>query len=284
MKRLITRLACALLLLAPFAAPAQVLWQLKSPSGETSWLLGTMHSEDPRLLEFKDPLMSAMKQSRVFAMELVPDSRTLEALSEAMVLPEGESLEDILGADLYAEVVRILKDYGMGEPAVRRMQPWAAAMTLSLPPPETGLFMDLALSFRARGLGLEVRGLETLEEQLAFLRGMTADGQVEMIEQAVEMYPEMGTMFEDLVAAYLDGDLARMQEQATEQLDELPEKLRRHFVKVGIDGRNATMLERSLPLAAEGGVLIAVGALHLPGETGLIQGFRDAGYEVSPVE
>jgi uncharacterized protein YbaP (TraB family) len=38
---------------------------------------------------------------------------------------------------------------------------------------------------------------------------------------------------------------------------------------------------RALPLVEKGPVLIGVGALHLPGESGLVQLFRDAGFTVN---
>ena len=48
-----------------------------------------------------------------------------------------------------------------------------------------------------------------------------------------------------------------------------------------IEARNRLMVERALPSLADGGAFIAVGALHLSGETGLVEGFRRAGYQVT---
>lgn len=276
-------LAAIFLLICVPPASAEVFWELKSPQGERSWLLGTMHSEDARLLDFPPELQSALSEGRVFAMELVPDATMLEELNEAMHFGPEERLDAVLEEPLYARVVELLEDYGMGEPAVRRLRPWAAAMTLSVPPPETGLFMDLALSFRAGGLGLEVKALETLQEQLDFLRGMSETQQIEMIRQAVEQYAHLPELFERLIAAYLKGDLEAMDAMAEEQLADTSPAVREHFIEVGIKQRNRIMLERALPLTEAGGAIIAVGALHLPGETGLIDGFREAGYEVRAV-
>ena len=48
--------------------------------------------------------------------------------------------------------------------------------------------------------------------------------------------------------------------------------------------RNLGMRDKALEPLAEGGVLIAVGALHLPGKQGLVSLFREAGYTVTPIE
>lgn len=275
--------AAVLLLICVSLASAEVFWEVESPEGAQSWLLGTMHSEDARLLDLRPELQSALAQGRTFAMELVPDAETLAGLNEAMHFGPEESLEAVLDEPLYAQVVELLEGYGMGEPAVRRLRPWAAAMTLSIPPPETGLFMDLALSFRAGGLGLEVMALETLQEQLDFLRGMSEAQQIEMIRQAVEDHDQLPELFERLIGAYLEGDLEAMEAMAEEHLEDATPEVREHFIEVGLKQRNRIMLERALPLTEAGGVIIAVGALHLPGETGLINGFREAGYEVRAV-
>ena len=50
-----------------------------------------------------------------------------------------------------------------------------------------------------------------------------------------------------------------------------------------LKSRNTTMVERAAPLLASGGAFIAVGALHLPGKTGLVERFRASGYTVTKV-
>ena len=47
-----------------------------------------------------------------------------------------------------------------------------------------------------------------------------------------------------------------------------------------VTARNRTMAERAMPFIDAGGAFIAVGALHLPGEEGLIELLRKKGYRV----
>lgn len=278
------RIACLVLLLVLGApAGAQVLWTVTDDEGHRNWLLGTVHSEDPRLLEFPEPLLDALKQADRLALELVPNSGMLEKLREAMHYDEGR-LQNVLPPDLYEEAARILDEhYGVGEPATRRMRPWAVAMTLSMPPPETGLFMDLALSFRASGLGLEVVALETLDEQLAFLTGLSEEGQIDLIRMAVEDFDHMKALFDELVTAYLEGDLEQLERISDEQLEGVDEEVVRHFNEVGLRQRNHIMVERAKPYLEQGDSIIAVGALHLPGDDGLIRLLEQEGYTVEGV-
>lgn len=275
-------LALLLLLLAPLAS-AQVFWSVSDEEGRQSWLLGTVHSEDPRLLEFRPELMEALAQADRVALELVPDSSMLAQLNEAMHFRNG-GLDQVIEAELYEQVVELMEqEYGMGEPAVRRMRPWAAAMTLSLPPPQTGLFMDLALSFRASGMGKDVVALESLEEQLAFLEGLDEPLQIELLRQAVADHGRIPELFEQLITTYLSGDLDELERQSFAQMSELDPAIVEHFNQVGLVERNRIMLERARPWLEEGGLIIAVGALHLPGEDGLIELLRAEGYQVEGV-
>jgi len=163
------------------------------------------------------------------------------------------------------------------------MKPWAAAMTLSVPPPETGMFMDFSLSLRAAGQGARVTALETLQEQVGFLEGMELEDQLFLLRQAVEEADQMDEQYEQMLGAYLSRDLNRLQEAAREQMASTGKRLADYFQTVGIDQRNEQMLNRLLPLLQESGVFVAIGALHLPGDKGMIRLLRRSGYLLTPV-
>ena len=167
---------------AAIAGDRALLWSISGPDGHGGYLLGTIHSEDPRVLEFSEDFLGLLADNRVFAMELVPDLETLARLTEYMHLPEGASLAELIGEDRFSSVSSALSSYGVPPGQVARMKPWAAMMTLSVPPPETGFFMDFSLSLRASGGGLKVIGLETLEQQLAFLEDMPIAHQLKLLE------------------------------------------------------------------------------------------------------
>jgi uncharacterized protein YbaP (TraB family) len=50
-----------------------------------------------------------------------------------------------------------------------------------------------------------------------------------------------------------------------------------------VNSRNKVMAEHAAPILAKGNAFMAVGALHLPGPEGLVEGFRKAGYTVTAV-
>jgi uncharacterized protein YbaP (TraB family) len=270
-------------LLLPSVVSAEVFWSVTDEQGRQNWLLGTMHSEDPRLLEWPKPLVDALQSADRIALELVPDAGMVERLREAMVSRD-HRLEDVLDEALYRQVEAVLTDkYGMTESAVNRLRPWAVALTLGTQPPETGMYMDMMLSYRAQGAGLDVVALETVDEQIEFLAGMPLADQVSLIRETVADHDEYAAVFDQLVSAYLDGDLARLDAVADEQMAGLEGHIARYFEAQGLVARNRRMLERAEPWLAEGGLIIAVGALHLHGEEGLIALLEARGWQVEGI-
>ncbi|MEX2516097.1 MAG: TraB/GumN family protein, partial [Gammaproteobacteria bacterium] len=55
------------------------------------------------------------------------------------------------------------------------------------------------------------------------------------------------------------------------------------FMQRVLYDRNKKLLAKIRPALDEGGYFIAVGALHLPDERGLLQALADAGYQISRV-
>jgi uncharacterized protein YbaP (TraB family) len=278
------------LLLGILAAPltaAQpetgLLWKIEADGGRTSYLFGTIHSEDARVLDFPTELLTALGATDVFAMELIPDLPTLSRLTELMHYQDGTTLEEEIGSELFGSIVGLLANYGVPASMIMTMKPWAVAMTISVPPPETGMFMDFSLSLRAAGMGLKVRALETLEEQVGFLEGMMADDQLKILQMAVDNHAELPAQLEEMIKSYLGRDLDELNRIAIRQLRETDPDMLEYFQEAGINKRNHRMFSRLQPLMAGQSVFVAIGALHLGGETGLITLLREAGYTLTPV-
>jgi uncharacterized protein YbaP (TraB family) len=260
-----------------------VFWSIARNGEPAGYLLGTIHSEDPRVLDFSEAFAEILASNQVFAMEMVPDLPTLQQLTLYMQYQDGTTLESRIGAERFAKLQTALAAYRVPADWIAGMKVWAAMMTLSVPPPETGFFMDFSLSLRAAGAGLRVVGLETLEQQLAFLEEMPMEQQLQLLDQALAEYDRVRELHDQMVTSYLDGDLQALSAQAEGQMGELGEEARQYFMVQGIELRNRRMIDSLLPMLEKDRVFTAVGALHLPGKTGLIQLLRDRGFDLQPL-
>lgn len=272
-----------LLVLAAAPAAAELFYVVNSPEGQRNWLLGTLHSGDPRLIDFPPVVERALIDAERMALELVPDERALAVLEAAMLLPEGEQLSDHLPAELATRAQQLLIKRGVAPERAARMQPWAAAMVVTQPVATTPEFMDLALARRASRSGAELVALETVQEQIEFFRQLEIDIHRRMLELAVEEPAQIDEQYRQLLELYLSRDLERLRQLALTQLQPLGEAAASRFIELGIEQRNQRMIERALPLLHRGGTLVAVGALHLPGPGGMIARLRAAGFEVDPI-
>ena len=261
-----------------------LFWSIHNNDRVCGYLLGTIHSEDPRVLDFSEEFLGLLRSNEVFAMELVPDLPTLSRLTEYMHLAPGQKLEDVVGRERFDALASALSSYQVPVGFISRMKPWAAMMTLSTPPPETGFFMDLSLSLRASGNGLQVVGLETLEQQLSFLENMPLAMQLSLLDQALKEFKRVAEVHDQMVDAYLQNDLQKLQELSDEQLQEDGEEASRYFIDFGIVDRNRRMAESLFPHLETNRVFVAVGALHLAGEQGLMNLLRREGYELRPLD
>jgi uncharacterized protein YbaP (TraB family) len=146
--------------------------------------------------------------------------------------------------------------------------------------------LDQKLEELATSHDLRPVGLETAEEQLRSTAKPSIESQIAGLKANLRLQPRLDDLMETTIRLYLSRNIAAML-PLTEVLigdEALAAAAIGEFQQELIVNRNRRMAERALPLLAEGGAFIAVGALHLPGDAGLVALFRKAGYSVTPVE
>jgi hypothetical protein len=260
-----------------------ILYQIQSPTASApSFLLGTIHSEDPRVLALPEPVRAAFAASPRFALEVIPDAEAILKSMITMTYTDGRTLREVLPPDLYGRTAQALGNLGMTPNAFADFKPWAVVTLLSLPPAQDGDFMDLILYRTAIGSGKEIKGLETMEEQLAIFDTMSEEDQIALLKETLDARPQMTALFEDLIRAYLAQDLDTLMARSERYLQDGDPRLAALFREAAVDSRNRRMAERLEPLLHQGGWFVAIGALHLPGEAGVLHLLEKSGFQVTP--
>jgi len=260
-----------------------LLWRVTSPGGGDSYLLGTIHSADPRVVHLRPAVSQALDRCERFVMEMEMDASVLTAFGNNMMLTDGRDLEGLIGAALYAQVVAAMADLGMPEMVVRTLKPWVVMALLSMPAPTGEPFLDLVLQQRAAGAGKPTFGLESAGEQLSVFEALSMSDQIELLKMTLAQLPELPRMFEQLIEAYVADDLGRIAALAADyKRSGDPAAIQRFMLRLN-DERNGRMARRMHTFFDQGSSFIAVGALHLAGSNGLIQLLRDQGCHVVPV-
>ena len=260
-----------------------LLWKIERDGVKPSFLLGTMHSEDPRVVKVAPEVQRAFDASTSFTMEVVLDTQTIADTAQAMVFSDGRDLKTVLGTELYNKIVPLMAQHGVPETILPVYKPWAIFLTLSMPPAKTGVFLDAALYEAALTQKKVVHGLETVKEQLSIFDRMTAEEQSQLVADAVKHFGELKGVFEEMIGIYLKRDLPGLQALNEKYTASDDSKLEQKLMAELIDVRNLRMVERMAPRLKEGKAFVAVGALHLPGDHGLLRLLEKQGYRVSAV-
>jgi len=284
-----TLLRCCALILGLALSAASVadvgqglLWRIHKPKVPASYLFGTIHVDDKRVKQLSDAVKKRFDESRTVCLEILPDRETQVGIGLAMLLPEDVMLDTVLGDPLFVRLSLELNRRGITPMEALRLKPWAAMVALSRPESQGGYALDEQLYHWANHKYKRLCALETLDEQLAVFDQLTHADQIALLEDTLDHLPKLEEMNEELIQIYLKGDLDRIYEKSLE-LNRTPDQgLSKRLRESLIDRRNHTMLTRMKQHLEKGRAFIAVGALHLPGENGLIRLLIKEGYAVTP--
>lgn len=258
------------------------LWKIEKPDYKTSYLLGTMHVSNPSVTNFPNEIVSVMETADQLIVEVSMDPKAKEMVLERMRLKEGDSLANYISAEEIEVVKARLAYHPFFAQNFMLMKPWAVTVFLSLPR-DVGVPMDSLIQNRFEDDGKPVGQLESVIEQLAVFDKLSPADQVDMLQETIKYLPKMDDLLARMFDLYLKGDLEGLLTMSEEYIQTTNNKTLPHLMHELIDVRNVRMAERVTSYLDQGNVLISIGALHLPGELGLIALLEKSGYRLTPI-
>ncbi|MCF8466602.1 MAG: TraB/GumN family protein [Sneathiella sp.] len=251
-----------------------------------SYIFGTMHSKDPRILHLPGAIMQAFMGSDTAIFETSLKNDELAASRDLMMLPTGKSLKAVIGEDRFAELVVLAAPYGMNAATLDRFKIWAAAAIISQPPPshQQGAhpltLLDKELEKSAYQSGKKVVALESNREQLDIFNGMPEAVQLEYLDQSMMENKELDAELETITSYYLSGNTGWIACDLEEALNHASPELNKIMTTELIEERNRRMVKRMVPELEKGNAFVGVGALHLPGTVGVLSLLKERGYSI----
>lgn len=267
--------------------PKSLLWRISGADGqERGHLYGTVHSMDERAYQLGDSVVPALGRATVAAGELDFGMQGQAELMKVMMtiarLPDGMELKDLYSRKDWKVVEPALQaQLGPMSALVQRLKPIFAASMLSgeASANDRAQMLDLYLLEGAAANGKTVIGLETAQEQLRAMDAMPLPEQAQLLLDAVKDPDLMEREMNDLLDAYAAQDLDKLMAVCGNA-----DRYSAVFQTVFLDERNVRMVHRMDSLMRTGPTFFfAVGAAHLPGPAGTIEGLRAKGWTVQPV-
>jgi uncharacterized protein len=280
-----------------------LLWRIAKPGLPDSYLFGTMHVTDMRVLNLPANAQAAFEKSTSLVIETtdvldpVKASAAIMKRPELMSFTDGTNLEQLIPAQDLPMVKDELSKRGMPLGAVKMIKPWMLAAMLATPACEAkrkgeGIeILDISLATRAEIAGKPVEGLETMEEQIGAMASLPMKDHINGLVETLRMADLTDDVFETMISLYAGGDTARIMptlnaametKTGKGELDDL--EAQAAFEEKMITNRNTVMATRLPEKLAKGGAFVAIGALHLAGELGVVQQLKNKGYQVEAVQ
>ena len=274
-------------------------WEVEK-NGRSSVLFGTFHSPDADIAIVPDALAERIENARVLYVEMsqAEEQRMQRAmiLNPSMMLnPDGRSIRPYFSDEEWEDLGAAMARIGHSPESIEVMQPWFLSMALAIPPClieaqlRGDLVLDRVIERAAENAGIEVGGLEEYEAVLDIFRDGSFEEQIEALRQSLPLIDGNQDALVTMKRLYLDGDIWQIWAYNSLLAEEhLPpeevEQMMAEMLDIVVRKRNNDWMRRILPEVTRGNAVIAVGALHLPGEDSLLNMLAQQGFETRALD
>ncbi|MCK9552630.1 TraB/GumN family protein [Aquamicrobium sp.] len=275
-----------------------VLWKLEKQGTAPSYLFGTFHLSDPRVVTLPPAAQIAYDAAATVVIEttdVLDQSRMMAAMSaepELMMFTGSQTLTSQLSAEDAEALNKGLKARGIPLASVAKMKPWMLLGVVAVPQCELArrsageAILDVKLAQDADAAGKALGGLETAADQLRAMASLPMEFHIQGLVETLQLGDGINDLTETMIRLYQQGEVGMIMPMFTAVMPQQGSDMAGYaaFEEALINKRNKGMIASADAFLSQGNAFIAVGALHLPGPEGLVEGFRKAGYTVSAVQ
>ncbi|KIL36884.1 hypothetical protein SD71_05700 [Cohnella kolymensis] len=269
------------------------LWKITG-GRNAGYLLGTIHVATEEMYPLDYDLQRAIAESDHVALELdltkVNQFKAMKLVNQAALLTDGSSLEDHVSSEDYVKFGQVLKErMGAGTALFDKYEPWYAAMTLEALPAMKYMNtdgIDKYIAKQAHKHGKTVIELESVEQQIGLFDHFSSELQKLYFHQSIGNADQAAEGLDRLLDLWTAGEPAELDQLHAEYVKQGKQtmgKLFKDFDNSFLIRRNREIAEKIdgfLSNGETGTYMVAVGAMHMPGEQGLVSLLEEAGYKL----
>ncbi len=267
---------------ATMTGPA--LWSIENGTS-TVHLFGSMHLLKPgakwRTARFDQVLANADDLVMEIKLDAGGQAAVQKFMMENGIYPPGQTLNAVLPADLYTDLIKATTKLDIPEAAMSRMRPWYAGLVLSMVTiqrlgfdPAQGV--EQTIMTEAAGRNIKLTGLETAKAQLSTMANQPPKVQEAMVREALDQLHDIGHLLDEMTAAWTKGDTDKLEKLLIGGFKDYPGL----YQAVVVDRNKRWVPEIEALLKKPGHHLIVVGSAHLLGDDSVIHMLRADGIKV----
>ncbi|AYB29500.1 TraB/GumN family protein [Chryseolinea soli] len=268
------------------AAENAVFWEISANGlSKPSYLFGTFHLKGSTYVDSLTQVIDKFKGSGTVVGELLFDSTMTMKVMTASIMKD-TTLDMLMSREHFQQTASWLKELtGYDLKMFNKMNPMMIEILIMstlqqkyFPAPPNDRPMDLYFQQRAKTEGKKMIGLESFDEQInALYNQFSYKRQADMLMDYVLEKDRAKSDVVNMNRYYREGNLSQLESMMTREVFSEKE------TDVLVNDRNRKWMIQLPGLMKEQQTFIAVGALHLAGENGLVALLRKAGYVVRPV-
>lgn len=257
-----------------------LLWKVEGKEIETSYLFGTIHLVSQSDFELKQRVIDALENSETLVLEIdMSDPAAQGKIMQKAPMKGGATLDKLLDQETLGKLDKMLQEsIGASAAFMNGWKPFVVSTFL------IGRLIDgspasfeASLAQAAKRREMPVLAFETVEEQMALFDEVSYESQAASLAEMVNDEAKMKKLFAEMVKLY-------RAEKVNELYALLGEHMEDEEEQVLVKDRNERWVPLFGEMAEDSRLFVAVGAGHLPGEGGLVNLLREAGYKVTAVE
>lgn len=280
----------SLMLVAGISLPAcfsqqtgsSLLWKVEGNNLKTpSYVFGTVHMLKRSDFRLSREVLQFMSESDAVYMEIDLDNmQAISEFSQMLLLPNGTTLSDYMTDEEYVIIKNYLRDsIGTDITDFEVLKPFALQQAFTMNSAGEDLVSyELELLNWCYSNAKTIEGLETVAEQMAIFDQIPYEEQIDWVLDFIENPVSTDAIFDSIVYHYREADLQGLYKDV---LDSSPEIM--VYEPLFISDRNKRWIPRMATIMQQGSYFFAVGAGHLPGDDGVLELLKAAGYSVQPV-
>lgn len=279
------------------SAHAQLLWKVSGNDLQSpSYIIGTHHLAPLSIKDSIAGLSEALKAARQVYGELkisdIQSATTMQKMQQQMMIQSDTTLQSLLSSEEYELANKFSKEnLNMDLAAVPKLKPAALQNNIvvmsyvkhigNFNPQEQ---LDTYFQTEALRQGKKVEGLETPEFQFNLLyNAISLSRQAQLLICTLKNIDTGVEQLKAATEAYMKQDLDKILQISRERNNDLCDPLPEEEAAMN-EERNQNWVKKLHVIMKDAPTFVAVGALHLPGEKGLLNLLRVQGYTVEPIK